>query len=183
MDLSSLLGTDYLQHGTAVVSACLGSFTRPGHQLVLCNHSCFTVWSFQQVVLPWPVPEHTLSASDCPQTQACAQDDPQLLQTAPLLKPGYHVCSVSARPLDSLLVWHLDGTLSVWRSSQGQLEAVQRLEGGLTWEALDQVAFLPQSRPVQQPGRERHMGNPCWLQQAGGLASCAKVRSAAGGRK
>ena len=77
------------------------------------SHSCYTVWAYQA--------------------------DPLLLQTVPLLKGGHHVCSVSAKPHDLLVVWHLDGTHSIWQGSKGAMACLQRTQAAHAWRDIGQV--------------------------------------------
>ena len=132
---------DELQQGTTVLSACTGTFSRSAHQLVICSNTNFTLWTIDR--------------------------EPQLLQTCPLLSPARHVSTVAAQPLDQLLVWHLDGAVSVWASQEGSLQKVAYTHTASAWKDPGQPPVLPQSAPSRLPD-----GEVVWATHAGGGA-CA----------
>ena len=136
---------DELQQGTTVLSACTGAFSRSAPQLVICSQNNFTLWTIDR--------------------------EPQLLQTCPLFTPARHVSTVAAQPLDQLLVWHLDGGVSVWAHNQeGSLHKVHYTRAATAWKDPGQPPFLPQSSPTRLPD-----GEVVWATHAGGGA-CAVWR-------
>ena len=131
------LCTDQLQAGTTVSSACTGSFTRDGYQLVICSSTSLTLWALDSA--------------------------PELLQTCPLLSAAQHVSRVPADPLDQLLVWHTDGAVSVWAASAGGLQLRSCTHTATAWKDLGQAATLPQSAPRRQYSEEGTL----WASHAG----------------
>ena len=137
--------TDELQQATTVLSACTGSFTRKGCQLVICSNTNLTLWTIER--------------------------EPQLLQTCPLLNPAQHVRTVKGSSNDRLCVWHTDGRVSVWAGKEGILQlsvsVVASKDAASDWKDAGQKTFLPQS--CQQMLSD---GEVLWASHAGG-GGCA----------